>query len=63
MKKTLQTVAISTLLLGFVSAADAQITFDVRIGQPPPTPRAYHVPPPPGPDYEWVEGYWYPQGS
>ena len=28
-------------------------------GHPPP-PRAYHVAPQPGPDYEWVEGYWYP---
>jgi hypothetical protein len=39
------------------------VSFDVRIGQPPPPERAYRVPPRPGPDYVWVEGYWYPQGS
>lgn len=30
------------------------------MGAPPPAPRAYRVPPQPGPDYVWVEGYWYP---
>jgi hypothetical protein len=62
MRRLLQTVAISALLLGPASTAHAQINFDVRIG-PPPAPRAYRVPPPPGPDYMWIEGYWYPQGS
>jgi hypothetical protein len=62
MKRILQTVAISLLLLAPTSAAYAQITFGIRIGEPP-APRAYRVPPPPGPDYEWIEGYWYPQGS
>jgi len=62
-KKILPILATSALLLGSVSTANAQITFDLRFGQPPPSPRAYHVPPQPGPDYEWIEGYWYPQGS
>src|ERR1700676_1733072 len=62
MRKFLQTLAISALLLAPASAADAQINFDVRIG-PPPAPRAYRVPAQPSPDYVWVEGYWYPQGS
>jgi hypothetical protein len=62
-KRMLQTLAISTVLLASPSAAQAQVSFDIRIGQPPPPPRAYRVPPQPGPDYEWVEGYWYPQGS
>jgi hypothetical protein len=56
-------LAASALLLGTPLAASAQITFDVRIGQPPPPPRAYRVPPQPGPDYVWVEGYWYPQAG
>jgi hypothetical protein len=51
---------MSALLLG-PSAAQAQISFGVTIGEPPP-PRVYRVPRRPGPDYEWVEGYWYPQG-
>lgn len=36
------------------------MSFDVRIGAPPPAPRVYRVPPQPGPDYVWVDGYWYP---
>jgi hypothetical protein len=47
------------LLLAFAPAAHAQ-TFDFHIGTPPPAPRAYRVPPQPGPDYVWVDGYWYP---
>ena len=62
MRKLLQTFAISALLLVTASAAHAQINFGIRIG-PPPAPRAYHVPARPGPDYVWVEGYQYPQGS
>jgi hypothetical protein len=61
MRKILQTVAISALMLGSASMAHAQINFGVRIGEPP-APRVYRVPPRPGPDYEWIEGYWYPQG-
>ena len=60
MKRILQAVSISALLLGLAPAAHAQVSFDVRIGTPPPAPRAYRVPPPPGPGYEWIDGYWYP---
>jgi hypothetical protein len=45
------------------SAASAQVSFDVHIGNSPPPPRAYVVPAQPGPDYIWVEGYWYPQNG
>jgi WXXGXW repeat (2 copies) len=62
MRKLLQTLAISALLLAPASAAQAQINFGIRFG-PPPAPRAYRVPPQPGPDYVWVEGYQYPQGN
>jgi hypothetical protein len=62
MRNLLRTVAISTVLLASASAAHAQVSFGIRIGEPP-APRAYHVPARPGPDYWWVEGYWYPQGS
>jgi hypothetical protein len=62
MRKLVQTLAISAVLLGSASAANAQVSFGIRIGEPP-APRAYRVPRPPGPDYMWVEGYWYPQGS
>ena len=62
MRKGLQTLAIATLLLAPASAADAQVSFGIRIGAPPPE-RAYRVPPQPSPDYLWIEGYQYPQGS
>ena len=62
MRKLFQTVALSALLLALAPAAHAQISFGVRIGAPP-GPRAYRVPRQPGPDYMWIEGYWYPQGS
>jgi len=63
MRQVLQAVSISALLLAFAPAAHAQVSFDVRIGPPPPAPRAYRVPRQPGPDYVWVEGYWYPENG
>jgi hypothetical protein len=39
-----------------------QVNVGIRIG-PPPAPRAYYRQPPrPGPDFVWVDGYWYPVG-
>jgi hypothetical protein len=41
-------------------AAFAQVSVGIRIG-PPPAPRVLAVrPAAPGPDYLWVDGYWYP---
>jgi hypothetical protein len=59
MKKTL---LILTLLVG-ASAAFGQVSVGIRIGAPPP-PRIVRVQPGrPGPDYIWVDGYWYPVGG
>jgi len=60
MRRILQMVSIASVLLAVAPSAHAQVSFDVHIGAPPPAPRAYRVPPQPGPDYVWVEGYWYP---
>jgi WXXGXW repeat (2 copies) len=62
MRKFFETVAVSALLLGSASVAAAQVSVGIHIG-PPPAPRAYRVPPQPGPGYVWVEGYQYPQGG
>lgn len=62
MGKLLRTLALSVVLLAPASAVQAQVTFDFRIGEPP-APRAYRVPRQPGPEYVWIEGYWFPQGS
>lgn len=62
MKRLIETLAISALLLAPASAANAQISFGITIGPQPP-PRYQRVAPQPGPDYTWVDGYWYPVGS
>lgn len=62
MKTLLPTLALSALLLAPASVAQAQVSFGIHIG-PPPAERAYRVPPQPGPDYMWIEGYSYPQGG
>ena len=62
MQTFLKTLALSSLLLLSPSAAQAQDNFGLHIGEPP-APRAYRVPPRPGPDYIWVEGYQSRQGS
>jgi hypothetical protein len=50
----LATATIGTLPL------NAQVSFGIQVG-PPPAPRVYHsLPRKPGPDYVWIEGYWYP---
>src|SRR6266581_3010220 len=62
MRKLIHTFVLASLILAPAAAANAQVNFRVRIGEPPP-PRAYRVPPRPGPDYIWVEGYNYPVGG
>jgi WXXGXW repeat (2 copies) len=64
--------AAISLLLTAGSAANAQVSVGVSIGHPPaavvieeapPAPRVYAVAARPGPEFMWVEGYWYPQGK
>ena len=62
MGNLLKTFVLATLLLAPAATANAQVSFGIRLGEPP-RPRAYRVPPRPGPDYVWVEGYQYPQGG
>jgi len=62
MKSFLPTLVFTAVVLASGAAASAQSTIGIRIGEPP-APRAYRVPAQPGPDYIWVEGYQYPQGS
>ena len=62
MKRLLQTTALSVFFLASASVAQAQISFGIHLGEPP-APRAYRVPQQPGPDYVWIEGYQYPEGS
>lgn len=50
---------IATLLVG--GSAYGQVAIGIRIGPPPP-PRVVAVPVSPGPEFLWVQGYWYPVG-
>ena len=39
-----------------------QVSIGISIGPPPP-PRVIRVlPPSPGPEFAWIDGYWYPVG-
>jgi hypothetical protein len=55
-------ILIFALLIATLPLA-AQISIGIRIGAPPP-PRVVRVlPPTPGPDFVWIQGYWYPVGG
>lgn len=64
MKKLVSlTFLVLVVLLGFgASPAHAQISVGIVIGAPPPPRVIAVVPTRPGPDFIWVEGYWYPVG-
>ena len=49
-----------TLLAG--GAVFGQVSVGIRIGPPPPA-RVIAVPARPGPEFVWVDGYWYPVGG
>ncbi len=49
------------ILLAAGTVLSGQVNVGIRIG-PPPAPRAYRQAPRPGPDFVWVDGYWYPVG-
>jgi WXXGXW repeat (2 copies) len=65
MKKLISsTLLLLVLSVGLaVSAANAQVAVGIRIG-PPPAPRVVAVTPArPGPEFVWIDGYWYPSGG
>lgn len=53
---------IGALLLTGGAVSHAQISVGIQIGAPPPPRVLAVIPPTPGPDFVWVEGYWYPVG-
>src|SRR5262249_14815951 len=55
----LRAVLLSSMLLLGAHHAAAQVAIGIQIGPPPP-PRHYVVPVSPGPEFVWVDGYWYP---
>jgi hypothetical protein len=53
-------LAMMLLAGGCMFGADVYI--GVQIGPPPPPPMVMVQPACPGPEFMWVEGYWYPMG-
>ena len=63
MRSWIRTTLLAALLLACASSVAGAQIIGIRIG-PPPRPRVVRVlPPRPGPEYAWVDGYWYPVGS
>jgi len=59
----MKTKFLGLMLLAGLSICSAQVSVGIRIGPPPP-PRVIRVHPPrPGPDYVWIDGYWYAAGN
>lgn len=60
MEMRIRLLAFALLACSF--GASAQVSIGIQIGAPPP-PRVLRVRPvAPGPDYFWIDGYWYPDG-
>ena len=63
MKSFIMTTLLGVMLLTGLPAFGAQVSINVRIGPPPPPRVVPVVAVSPGPEYVWVEGYWYPVGN
>ena len=59
---TLMGLLLATMLLTGLPSFGAQVSIGIRIGPPPPPRAVYVLPPNPGPEYVWVDAYWYPVG-
>ena len=62
MRRLVLVTLIAASLLIDLPAFGAQVSIGVRIGPPPPPPVVYALPALPGPEYVWVDAYWYPVG-
>ncbi|HLY59345.1 MAG TPA: YXWGXW repeat-containing protein [Terriglobia bacterium] len=62
MRNLIRTTVFAVLVLAGGAAFAGQVSIGVRIGAPP-APRVIRVrPASPGPDFVWIDGYWYPVG-
>jgi hypothetical protein len=60
--RALITTTLVVMLLFSALPSGAQVSIGVRIGPPPP-PVVGVAPVRPGPDFVWIDGYWYPAGN
>jgi WXXGXW repeat (2 copies) len=63
MKTFVRVTLLVAVLLATGSAIHAQVSVGIVIGAPPPPRVVAVVPVRPGPEFVWVEGYWYPVGK
>jgi hypothetical protein len=54
---------VAALSLAGAVASRAQVSIGIQIGAPPPPRVLAVIPSSPGPDFVWIEGYWYPVGK
>jgi len=62
MKVLMGTLLVAAMLLVLAPGASAQVVVGIQIGPPPPPRVVYARPVAPGPEFFWVDGYWYPVG-
>jgi hypothetical protein len=63
MKTFLVTAILAAVFLSAGAPANAQVSIGIRIG-PPPAPHVVRVVPArPGPDWVWIDGYWFADGK
>ncbi len=58
MNTSAKLLAVTLAVLGFCSAASAQLAVDLRVRVAPPVVRVETPPPPPAPDAYWISGHW-----
>jgi WXXGXW repeat (2 copies) len=63
MKKFIFAMLLATMFLAAAPTINAQVAVGIRIGEPPRNRVVRVRPVAPGSDYNWVDGYWYPNGS
>ncbi len=63
MRIFMRTTLIAAMLLASGSLFGAEISVGIIIGPPPPPYVVHVLPPRPGPEFVWVDGYWYPVGK
>jgi hypothetical protein len=63
LKTLIRTVLLAAMVFATASGIHAQISVGIVIGAPPPVRVVRVLPERPGPEFVWVEGYWYPVGN
>jgi hypothetical protein len=63
MRSLVKATLLAAALLATGSVIKAQVSIGISIGPPPPARVVRVLPERPGPEFLWVEGYWYPVGG